>query len=298
METHTKLHSEEYFGEQRNFWWNQDFIEVMAKRWQLNQVHSLLDVGCGIGHWSRLLAPYLANEACIIGIDREQEWVKKSHDFPISRNATYQVADATHLPFPDSSFDCVTCQTVLIHLKDPEAALKEFIRVLKPGGLLAVAEPNNSASLMIRSNLDLTKSVDERLNQIRFQLMCNNGKINLGEGDDSIGDLVPGYFAQMQLTDIKVYLSDKASSLFAPYESLEQKISIEQFRDYTEREVYCWDKEDTLRYFMAGGGCEQEFEKYWIENVEEMKSFIKSIENKKYHCAGGQVFYLISGRKI
>jgi hypothetical protein len=40
-----KPHSAEYFGESRDFWWNQDFLELMAKRLQLAQVESVLDVG-------------------------------------------------------------------------------------------------------------------------------------------------------------------------------------------------------------------------------------------------------------
>jgi len=52
----TKLHSEDYFGEQRDFWWNADFLELMARRLNFSSIHSVLDVGCGQGHWGQLLA--------------------------------------------------------------------------------------------------------------------------------------------------------------------------------------------------------------------------------------------------
>jgi trans-aconitate methyltransferase len=52
-------HSAEWFGEQRDFWWNRDFLDLMAARWRLHEASSLADIGCGIGHWSRLLYPYL-----------------------------------------------------------------------------------------------------------------------------------------------------------------------------------------------------------------------------------------------
>jgi len=51
-----KLHSEIYFGEVRDYWWNHDFLQLMAKRWNLETVDSVLDVGCGVGHWGRLLS--------------------------------------------------------------------------------------------------------------------------------------------------------------------------------------------------------------------------------------------------
>ncbi len=49
-------HSAEYFGETRDHWWHDDFIEMIAKRWRLESVRSILDVGCGVGHWGRVLA--------------------------------------------------------------------------------------------------------------------------------------------------------------------------------------------------------------------------------------------------
>lgn len=293
-----KLHSEEYFGEQRDYWWNRDFLDLMAKRWKLDQVESLLDIGCGLGHWGRLLAPYLTPAAKIIGVDREPEWVNKAREYKIARPANYEIADAMKLPFADESFDLVTCQTLLIHLKDPKAAILEFIRVLKPGGILAVAEPNNNAQQMVRSNLDNPSSIEKQLNDIRFQLICESGKINLGEGNNSVGDLIPGYLSECHLDDIQVYLSDKATPIFAPYNQQEQKVSIEQFKDYLDREVCVWDKEDTLRFFLAGGGTNEEFENHWKENLKEMKKVNQAIDAGNYHSAGGNMFYLISGRKI
>ena len=56
----------------------------------------------------------------------------------------YRVADAKTLPFPDASFDLVTCQTLLIHLADPSAVIAEMARVARPGGLVLAAEPRTS----------------------------------------------------------------------------------------------------------------------------------------------------------
>ena len=54
-----KGHSEEYFGDFRDFWYNFDFLELMAKRWELGNVRTLLDVGCGQCHWTRLVSAFL-----------------------------------------------------------------------------------------------------------------------------------------------------------------------------------------------------------------------------------------------
>lgn len=49
-------HSAEHFGDTRDYWWNRDFLQLMAKRWKLGTVRNVLDVGCGVGHWGMLLA--------------------------------------------------------------------------------------------------------------------------------------------------------------------------------------------------------------------------------------------------
>jgi hypothetical protein len=46
----TSPHSEEYFGEYRNHWWYTDYIELLAKRWGVENINAVLDVGCGVGH--------------------------------------------------------------------------------------------------------------------------------------------------------------------------------------------------------------------------------------------------------
>ena len=68
-------HSAEQFGPQRDFWWNRDFLELMARRWRLAEATSLADIGCGRCHWSRLLYPYLRQPARLAAIDREDRWV-------------------------------------------------------------------------------------------------------------------------------------------------------------------------------------------------------------------------------
>ena len=44
-------------GEWRDIWWNQDFLELMARRCRVENVSSVLDVGCGAGHWGPTWSP-------------------------------------------------------------------------------------------------------------------------------------------------------------------------------------------------------------------------------------------------
>src|ERR1035441_3597090 len=140
-------HSAEQFGPQRDFWWNRDFLDLMAARWRLREAASLADIGCGLCHWSRLLYPYLRAPARFAGVDREARWVAEAAGS--FRRAFPQVppdlltvvqGDATAIPLPNESFDVVTCQTVLMHLARPADALRDMLRILRPGGLLARSE--------------------------------------------------------------------------------------------------------------------------------------------------------------
>jgi 2-polyprenyl-3-methyl-5-hydroxy-6-metoxy-1,4-benzoquinol methylase len=296
-----KPHSAEYFGEYRDFWWNADFLELIAKRMQLHQAKNVLDVGCGIGHWSQLLAPVLPQDGRVTGIDREDEWVAKAKEraiaFGLQERYHYEKGDVISLPFADSTFDLVTCQTVLIHLKDPKQGLREMLRVVKPGGIILAAEPNNFANRAVFTSLTERMSVDEVVDRMRFDLMVERGKQALGLGFNSVGDLIPGYLAEVGAENIRVYLSDKATPFVPPYSSKDQQVNIQLMRDWAEREFIGWDCEEVLGYFLAGGGREEEFERYHKLLLRDASETLKAIEQGTYHSAGGGLTYLITAQK-
>ena len=294
-------HSAEYFGEYRDFWWNPDFLQLMARRLEFDRITDVLDVGCGVGHWGRALDTVLPARAHCVGVDREAAWVSQAQETAardgLASRFRYQVGDAQSLPFADGCFDLVTCQTVLIHLADPIAALREMLRVLKPGGLLLAVEPNNFAGRATFSSLSPQVSIEEILAVLRLDLTCQTGKRNLGLGFNSIGDLIPGYLSSLGAQDVQVHLSDKAVPYFPPYSSPEQQANARQTKAWAEREFWVWDREETLRYFLAGEGSEVEFDALWTLAREQMKEMSEAIQEGTYHAAGGSLMYLVSGRK-
>lgn len=301
MTTEHMPHSGHYFGDQRDLWWNYDFIGLMATRWDLKSVYTVLDVGCGIGHWGFTLSPFFNKDTKIYGIDPELAWITKAieraQEKGIANQFHYQTGKAEQIPFADNTFDMVTCQTVLIHVTDIHIALKEMIRVLKPGGLLAVAEPNNIAPLLIFNNLNINEPLDDLLEYIGFHITCERGKQMLGLGYNSVGDLLPYAFSGQNLDEIQVYLSDKTSLMIPPYHTNEQQILLKEMKDWENKEMLVWSQEETKRYYLAGGGAEIEFERMWAKSIKGAKECVEAIKNEKFSSTNATVMYLISGRK-
>ena len=89
----------------------------------------ILDVGCGEGFTIRELRES-GVEAAMVGVDYSPAALAWSQANGIAQSPL-NVADAHHLPFPDSSFDLVLCLEVLEHLPDSGAGLRELLRVAR-----------------------------------------------------------------------------------------------------------------------------------------------------------------------
>lgn len=104
----------------------------------------LLDVGCGPGTITVDLAGRVA-PGRVVGIDTAAEVVAVANDGTRAATVEFEVGDVYALAFDDASFDVVHAHQVLQHLADPVAALREMLRVLRPGGVLAARDSDYAA---------------------------------------------------------------------------------------------------------------------------------------------------------
>lgn len=97
----------------------------------------VLDVACGPGNFSRDFAR-AASEGVVVGVDASAPMLDVAVRDTDSTNVAYLRADACSLPFRDGSFDAVCCFAALYLIEEPMRALAEIVRVLAPGGRLAL----------------------------------------------------------------------------------------------------------------------------------------------------------------
>jgi len=96
------------------------------------------DVGCGVGMVTALLAKLVGPEGHVVGIDASGAQLAQARERLASSgtNASFVEASATNTGLPPCSFDLVYCRYLLLHLPEPERALREMRSLLRPDGIL------------------------------------------------------------------------------------------------------------------------------------------------------------------
>jgi len=106
-----------------------------------------LDVGCGTGEEVVAMAKLVSPDGRAVGVDLSEAMITEAEkraadvDLPVE----FRVAGNQELPFPDASFSACRTERVLVHTSDPARAVGEMIRILEPGGRIAIVEPDFEA---------------------------------------------------------------------------------------------------------------------------------------------------------
>lgn len=188
--------SEAYLSRTRRGMWTGEARGALADL-DLGSAERVLDVGCGTGEFTAVLREETPDGSVVVGADRDPELLAHA-DGPVVR------ADALSLPFPDDAFDVVACQTLLVNLPDPVAALREFGRVSR--SRVAAVEPDNAA-VSIESTVEGEAALARRARELYLD----------GAGTDvSLGDAT-GVFERAGLADVSTRRYDFERAVDPPY---------------------------------------------------------------------------------
>ena len=99
----------------------------------------ILDVGCASGVLTKMIAQ---KGFKVHGIDVLETSIEIAREFNSTPNASFEVRDILKQPFPENSFDCITFLETIEHVENPSSYLREFHRILRPGGCVILSTPN------------------------------------------------------------------------------------------------------------------------------------------------------------
>jgi ubiquinone/menaquinone biosynthesis C-methylase UbiE len=134
----------------------------------------VIDVGCGFGHSFDELAKRFSAEV-IVGMDADPGLQLRAGEAAAACSVPVRLhsANAARIDLPDSEFDLVFCHQTFHHIVEQEAAMAEFFRILKPGGILLFAESTRRyihslpIRLLFRHPMEVQKTAQEYLAIIR-----------------------------------------------------------------------------------------------------------------------------------
>jgi len=153
-------------------WTSGDAYEAYVGRWsrrvaadfvtelRVGTGRTWLDVGCGTGALTAAVLA-LADPAQVTGVDPSDGFLRSARTRIVDPRASFRVADAQSLPFPDEGFDVVVSALALNFVPDPARAAAEFARVARPGAMIAAYVWDYAEGMgMMRAFWDAATEVD------------------------------------------------------------------------------------------------------------------------------------------
>ena len=169
---------------------------ALLDRVGLRPGQSAIDLGCGPRGVLDLLAGRVTPGGRVVGLDADPAHTAMAAEFVSDRRLSgveIVTADARHTSLPSASFDLVHARTLLINLTEPAQSMTEMVRLAKPGGRVAVAEPDTEHALCYPP-----LPAFDRMGEIFRVAISRHG------ADRTIGRRVPELFRRAGLTDVGV----------------------------------------------------------------------------------------------
>ncbi len=137
----------------------------------------VLEVGCGTGATLRSLARRGDFAGKAVGVDQSPAFIAAARRFArdenVSERVEFRVGDAHGLDLPAASFDAVIAHTLISHVTEPTAVLREMARVVRPGGTVVIFDGDYASLTYALPDHELGRQMDAALAAAAF----NNPRI-------------------------------------------------------------------------------------------------------------------------
>jgi SAM-dependent methyltransferase len=181
-----------------------EYLPYLVHRLAIAPGMTVVEVGCGMGAYTRLMASQLGGQGAAIGIDTQQPLLARASQLAeqegLGELMRWGISPPEKLPLPDGCADRVFCNSLLWRLADPVAALREMRRALRPGGKALAAEPDGG---LVHAYIPDRPRLTE-LEQ-RFQECHARGVRALDGRDYDIGRRLPALFLAAGFVAVRAF---------------------------------------------------------------------------------------------
>jgi SAM-dependent methyltransferase len=214
----------EYLQKSRILAHNDDYIEFLVKKvWKLNKACKVVDFGCGFGYMGTKLMPLLRKGSTYTGVDKAPALLEAGRKLFAGTDYPHRFvqSEVYKTPFPDASFDLTVSHAVLMHLERPAEALREMVRVTRPGGLVVAANANRNAWYAL---FHLEEFNTQETVPLTFAQQLNKD-IRLKTGVDyNIGIKTPVLMEKAGLKNIGCRMDDRITYLSPALDEAEKEV--------------------------------------------------------------------------
>ena len=259
----------DYLKLTRSLYLNVDYLQFLVEKvWKITKKVDVIDFGCGYGYLGLALMPLLPEGSTYTGVDISEELINKGREIfkTVPFNHKFIVSSANGVPEKDDTFDIAICNSVLMHIPEPDAVLAEMKRITKNDGMVISCESNWNAvnALMYIDGIKKSKITDLGFLQILFERVHEKTKT-----DGNIGMKMPVIMARNNIKNIQARISDAVRIILSDEKNEEQdSIYTSLESDGFGVELTDEQKSAKINWFMETGFSREEATEYLEKEIK------------------------------
>jgi ubiquinone/menaquinone biosynthesis C-methylase UbiE len=267
--------------------------QLYSKFFDIKPGQRIVDVGCGTGDFTRYLARISRGKSDILGMDSNAKSVKAAiadtKKAGLSQMIAYKTGDVNRIPLKDQYADLTCCRTLLMHLEDPAAAVREMVRITKREGSVIAVEGGKMASYY-----DPDDEEYSRLAECAYSAWVEGVKKLEGK-EFKIGEKLPSIFQKAGLSSIKAEIQADAWLYSDPRRRLNDIRADLRF----EHSIFKERRRKDRKYLLAGGVSNGWITSYFKQTEERTRRKLGSRDEDLRNDASlyAATFFLVSGTR-